>query len=122
LLAAGAGGTAVADIRLRAEKRARREGAGEVGAEHVRPFLDAETGASPQWCAAALARLSRVPEMGREAVRQRTDARARQAGQPEVTLATVEGAIEESRRAMQQAMHAGGHPPAPRTYGEANDP
>ncbi len=122
LLTAEAGGSTVADIRLRAEKRARREGAGEVTAEHVRPFLNAETGASPQWCAAALARLSRVPEMGREAVRQRADARARQAGQSEVTLATVEGAIEESRRIMQQAMRAGGHPPTFRTHGEANDP
>ncbi|KAB2912031.1 MAG: universal stress protein UspA [Hyphomicrobiaceae bacterium] len=122
MLAADAGGPVAADVRLRAEKRARLEGAAEVTAEHVRPFLAAGRSPSPQWCAAALARLSRVPEMGREAVRRRAEAHARQAGQSEVMQATVEAAIEESRRIMEQAMRAGGHPPARRSPGEPNDP
>ena len=114
--------SAAADIRLRAEKRARREGAAEVTVDHVRTFLGTELGAPPLWCAAALARLSRVPEMGRDAVRQRADDRAHKAREPEVTLAMVEAAIEDSRRVMQEAMRAGGHPPALRTHGEPNDP
>ncbi|KAB2849722.1 MAG: universal stress protein UspA [Hyphomicrobiaceae bacterium] len=123
MLAAEAPGPAGGDIRLRAEKRARREGAAEVSVEHVRPFLAAAKDAPRlEWCAAALARLARVPEMGREPVRQRAEARARQAGQPEVSLATLEGAIEESRRIMQEAMRAGGHPPAPGSPGGTNDP
>ncbi|MGE0853672.1 MAG: universal stress protein [Hyphomicrobiaceae bacterium] len=117
VLAAEAGDSVLADIRLRAEKRARREGAAEVAAEHVQPFLGPQKNASLHWCAAALARLSRVPEMGREAVRRRADARVRELAQAEVTLEVVEAAIKDSRRVMDQAMSAGGHPPVLRPSG-----
>lgn len=61
------------------------------------------------WSAAALARLSRVPEMARDVARQRAEAQARDAGAPEVTNELVEAALAESRKAMAQAMQAGGH-------------
>lgn len=99
---------AAAGVRLRAEKRARRDGAAEVAPEHVAPFLGA-TDDRPGWSAEALARLARVPEMGRAAVRGRAEARARDAGESEVTPVTVERALAESRRAMAAAMNAGGH-------------
>ncbi len=96
-----------AAIRLRAEKRARRAGAACVQAEHVRPFLAAQE--RPRWAAAALARLVRVPEMAREAVRARAEAQASDAGVAEVTLSQVEAAIAASRARMREAMQAGGH-------------
>jgi hypothetical protein len=99
----------VADIRLRAEKCARRDAAAEVTIDHVRPFLGTQADARPTWCAAALARLVRLPEMAREAVRGRAETRARDAGEAEVTLEIVEAALVDSRRAMEQVMHAGGH-------------
>jgi nucleotide-binding universal stress UspA family protein len=96
-------------IRLRAEKRARRAGAEEVSADHVRPFLDGEAAAAPVWNAAALARLAGVPEMVRGAVRRRVEAHACEAGLAEVTLETIEAVIEESRQVMSRSMTAGGH-------------
>ncbi len=105
--------SAVADIRLRAEKRARRDGATEVTTDHVQPFLGTQADVLPMWRAAALARLSRLPEMAREAVRGRAEAHARDAGEAEVTTETVEAALADSRKAMEQVMHAGGHKPRP---------
>jgi hypothetical protein len=98
-----------AGIRLRAEKRARREGAAVVAPEHVRPFLDPEAAPAPAWSAGALARLARVPELVRTSVRGRIEALAQEAGVAEVTLEIAETAIAESRRAMDRAMRAGGH-------------
>jgi hypothetical protein len=98
-----------ADMRLRAEKHARREGAAEVGLEHVRPFL--EVAAGPRWSAAALARLHRVPEMARAAAQRRAEAHAGNAGVAEVTIESVEAALAESRRLMEQVMRSGGHGP-----------
>lgn len=101
--------SATADIRLRAEKRARRDRAAEVTPDHVQPFLGMQADVRPTWDAAALARLSRLPEMAREAVRGRAEAHAREAGEIEVTIGTIEAAITDSRKAMEQVMYAGGH-------------
>lgn len=100
------------DVRLRAEKRARRARAVEVAPEHVAPFV-AAAGGRPSWSAAALARLARVPEMGREAVRGRAEASARATGENEVTPLIVEQAVADSRQAMAAAMQAGGHKQRP---------
>ncbi len=98
-----------ASVRLRAEKFARREGATTVSADHVRQFLDETEAPAPVWGAAALARLTRVPEMVRGSVRRRVEAEAAAAGAAEVTLEIVEEAITESRRVMENAMKSGGH-------------
>ena len=98
-----------ASIRLRAEKRARRLEARQVLAEHVAAFLDEADAAAPVWGAAALARLSRTPEMVRGSVRRRAEAEAAEQGAGEVTPEIVERAIEEGRGVMQEAMRMGGH-------------
>jgi nucleotide-binding universal stress UspA family protein len=101
--------TITASIRLRAEKRARRLEAGQVLAEHVNAFLDEADAPAPNWGAAALARLSRVPEMVRGSLRRRAEAEAAEQGAAEVTPEIVERAIEEGRGVMQEAMRMGGH-------------
>ena len=98
-----------AGVRLRAEKRARREGAAEVGAEHVRAFVEAPAAATLPWAAAALARLTRVPEAMRDRTRARIEEVAREQGATEVTLAICELGLEEARKAMHEAMVKGGH-------------
>jgi nucleotide-binding universal stress UspA family protein len=103
-----------ASIRLRAEKRARREGAEVVAPDHVRPFLDETAAPAPAWSAAALARLARVPDMVRQALRRRAEAHAAEAGIAEVTVEIVEGAVAESRQVMEGTMRAGGHKSGPR--------
>jgi nucleotide-binding universal stress UspA family protein len=97
-------------VRLRAEKRARRTGAKEVTKDHVGPFLAETAAPAIVWRAEALARLARVPEMVRGSVRRRAEAHAQESGAPDVTLAIVEGAIEEGRAIMHGAMRVGGHP------------
>ncbi len=101
-------------IRLRSEKKARREGSEQVLLEHVQPFV-ADAPSEPEaqefvWQAAALARLSRVPEPMREPTKKRIEGVARQQGVTEVTLEIVELGLVEARKAMQEAMKAGGHP------------
>jgi hypothetical protein len=103
-----------ADIRLRAEKHARRAGATEIAPAHVQLFLASKADQRAAWNAAALARINRVPEMGRAAVRDRAEARARDTGAAEVSLDIVEAALTESRQVMEQAMRAGGHKMWPR--------
>ncbi len=117
LVEAQADAGTTAHIRLRAEKRARREGAVQVTVDHVRPFLGPLQSMPLSWNAAALARLIRVPEIAREAVRARVEARARDTGETEVTTKTVEVAIDESRQTMAEIMRAGGHPSPPRPEG-----
>jgi nucleotide-binding universal stress UspA family protein len=99
----------VTSIRLQAEKRARRMGSDTIAPEHVRPFLEADAAPRPEWSAAALARLNRVPEMVRGAVRRRVEASAQEAGTREIAIDLVEAAIAESRQVMGHAMQAGGH-------------
>ncbi len=98
-----------ASIRLSAQKRARREDAAMVEAEHVKPFIDDGAAPAPVWEAAALARLSRVPQMVRSMVRRRIEAAAMEEGEGRITLELAEGAIEQSRKSMQVSMHEGGH-------------
>ncbi len=93
------------NIRLRAEKRARREESKEVLVEHVRPFIDIDAPAgSLDWAAAALARLSRVPEAMRDSTRARIESVARVKGTDEVTLDIVELGLEEARQDMAAAI------------------
>ena len=98
-----------ATVRLRAEKRARRDDAVVVLEEHVRPFLEDDGVLSMTWTAAALARLARVPEMVRGSVKRRIEVNARDAGLGEVTLEAVEDGLAESRCVMESTMGAGGH-------------
>ena len=101
----GVGDAAMAaSIRLRAEKRARREDARTVTAEHVRPFLDDQAAPALTWTAAALARLARVPEMVRETVRGRVEASARERGITEITLEVAETELAQARQDMEEAM------------------
>jgi nucleotide-binding universal stress UspA family protein len=109
-LIGGVGDPAVAvSIRLRAEKLARRNATTTVTADHVRPFLVEHGGAAPVWTAAALARLARVPELVRGALRRRVEAMAAATGAAEITLSLVEAGIGESRKVMEDTMIAGGH-------------
>ncbi len=101
--------SAAASIRLRAEKRCRRAGAETVETEHVRPFLEEGAAETLDWDAAALARLSQVPEMVRGSLRRRAEANALEAGRRQMTIEIVEEAIIEAREVMGQAMHLGGH-------------
>ncbi len=101
--------TAASSVRLRAEKRARREGADAVQPEHIRPFLEEGSAQTPDWDTAALARLSRVPEMVRGSVRRRAEAYAIKANAERVSLEIAEEAIGEAKQAMGSTMHAGGH-------------
>lgn len=98
-----------ANIRLRAEKFAKREGVTEVEATHVRKFLGDDTVPALEWSAAALARLTRVPEAMREPTRARIEALARDRSATEVTLDIVEAGLIEARKAMHGAMKTGGH-------------
>ncbi len=98
--------------RLRAEKRARREGSNRVLKAHVEPFI-AETAAPVvEWTAAALARMTGVPELVRGSLRRRAEANALEAEKSEISLEMLETAIEEGRAIMEAAMRAGGHPAA----------
>jgi hypothetical protein len=78
----------------------------------VRPFLEAAAPSAPRWSAAALARLARVPEMVRRAVRLRVEAAVEESGSTEVTLEAVEATLADSRKAMHRTMRAGGHKPS----------
>ncbi len=101
-----------ANIKLRAEKRARRNQAKEVLDEHVLPFIDTsvniEAGVEGEyvWAAAALARLSRVPDAMREATRARIEGVAHERDTTEVTLEIVEAGLEIARVAMSDAIGA----------------
>lgn len=95
-------------VNLRAAKHAKREGATRVEIEHVRPFVEADDDETPEseftWNAAALARLSRVPETMRDATRERIELVARDQGVAEVDLNIVEQGLEKARASMAQAM------------------
>lgn len=110
---ANSGGDAstVSAIRLRAEKRARRDGADTVLPAHVQPFLAVSSPA--RWSAAALARLAQVPEMVRDMVRQSTEAEAADTAATEITPEILETVIAASRRKMERTMQSGGHPAPP---------
>lgn len=100
-----------AGIMLRAEKKARREKAREVGVEHVQPFLEKVVAKDSKftWQAASLARISRVPDPMRDKTRERIEQVAQARGVSEITLEIVEAGLEEARKAMHEAMLDGGH-------------
>ena len=89
------------NIRFRAEKKARRDGATRIMAEHVSPFLESEP--EPEglsWQAAALARLARVPEKVRDRVKCHVEDSAREQGSDTVTFDLAETVISDIRRTM----------------------
>lgn len=100
-----------AGIMLRAEKKARREGASEIGIEHVQAFLDKAITKKDEfsWPAASLARISRVPDGMREKTKARIEEVARDRKVSEITPEIVEAGLEEARKAMHQVMLDGGH-------------
>ncbi|MCZ7562865.1 MAG: universal stress protein [Burkholderiales bacterium] len=113
------------NLRLRAEKRARRERSPRVEAAHTRTFVAANAGADaaaaaadpgaprPHWTAAALARLARVPEgFMREAARERIERHARAQGGGEITAEVAEAGLAQAREAMAAAAGAGRSAPA----------
>jgi nucleotide-binding universal stress UspA family protein len=99
-------------VRLRAEKRALREGSKLVLKAHVEPFVTESAAPVIEWTAAALARLTRVPELVRGSLRRRAEANALEAGVSEITMEILETAIEEGRAVMEDTMRGGGHPDA----------
>jgi len=94
------------NLSMRAEKKARSEGGGEVSATHLESFLDhGEPAANPHWQAAALARLMRVPEgFMRDASKRRIEEYARAQGLDSISLETAEAGLAEARKAMAAQM------------------
>ncbi len=95
--------TVVENIRLRAEKAARRDAAEEVLSEHVRPFIDdlhANDGPALKWSAASLARLQRIPEAFRDKARAEIEAHARKIGATEIAGDVEETGFAAARRLM----------------------
>ncbi|MEA3278256.1 MAG: universal stress protein [Pseudomonadota bacterium] len=116
-------------LSLKAEKKARAEGAGEVSRAHIDAFLEVDSGqwtvcsegSEPDakssesdpgdastglhWQAAALARLARVPEgFMREKSRERIEDHVRAEGATEITLALAEAGLARARQSMEQNM------------------
>jgi len=117
LLAAIKNDATIENVRLRAEKAARRDAAGEVRAEHVRPFIDGTTKEGKcarepgeplelNWSAAALARLMRVPASMREKTKHQIAARAHACNAGGVTLEIAEEGIAAAREEMAKAIAA----------------
>ena len=99
-------------VRLRAEKRALRDGSKQVLKAHVEPFVTESAAPVVEWTAAALARLTRVPELVRGSLRRRAEANAQEAGASKITMEILEAAIKEGRAVMEDTMRGGGHPDA----------
>lgn len=109
------------NLKMRAEKKARGDDRYTVELAHIEAFLDiddadsdrpqsSDTQASPEntpihWQAAALARLSRVPEgFMRDTTKQRIEDYARKQGENQISLAVAEAGLAQSRQAMQSMM------------------
>ncbi len=94
------------NLSMRAEKRARGERSNRVTIEHIRPFVEDEgapTERTLQWSAAALARLSRVPEgFMRDSSKARIETHAREQDLDEISLEVAEAGLEQARKAMQE--------------------
>jgi hypothetical protein len=94
------------NLAMRAEKKARGANTYTVELEHIAAFID-ETNVEIHWQAAALARLSRVPEgFMRDTSRQRIEDYARQNSLSNITLEAAEAGLAQSREAMQETMQA----------------
>ena len=92
---------AVADnIRLRAIKRARRDHSDKVMPKHVKPFLDTAESDQPNWTAAALARVAKVPEMVREMVKAGIEDLALERGLKDISFELAEEGVVEARKKM----------------------
>ncbi len=89
------------NLAMRAEKKARADNTHSVEAEHILAFLDNDL----HWQAAALARLSRVPEgVMRDSTKERIEAFAKANGLTEITLEIAEEGLAIARKAMEQMM------------------
>jgi nucleotide-binding universal stress UspA family protein len=88
------------NIRLRAEKAARRDAATEVLPQHVEPFVTETSHNELEWAAAYLARLQRVPEMFRAKARQTIEDYVRAKGAIRVDGEVAEGGFAKARKAM----------------------
>jgi len=88
------------NIRLRAEKAARRDAATEVLPQHVEPFVAETTHVEMEWAAACLARLQRVPEMFRPKARQTIEDYVRKNGATRVEGEVAEGGFAAARKTM----------------------
>ncbi|MHA1565909.1 MAG: universal stress protein [Alphaproteobacteria bacterium] len=92
---------AIADnIRLRAIKRARRDHDDTVKPKHVTPFLDLAESDRPNWSAAALTRVAKVPAMVREMVKAGIEDLALERGLKAISFELAEEGVAESRKAM----------------------
>ncbi len=89
------------NLAMRAEKKARGDKTHTVELKHIIAFLDDEI----HWQAAALARLSRVPEgVMRDTTKERIEAYAIASGLDEITLDIAEEGLSMARKAMEQMM------------------
>ena len=94
------------NIRLRAEKYARRDAANKVMPQHVDPFVeDADMVGDPsepplEWAAAYLARLQRVPEAFRGKARETIESYVRSQDEPRVDGEVAEGGFAAARKVM----------------------
>lgn len=126
------------NLRMRAEKKARTEGAGRVEKRHIQGFLGRTrkgSGANSQqpiiesdhvfplhWRAAALARLMRVPEgFMRDKSKDRIESYARSRNISEISLEIAEAGLVEARKSMETAQQeneqsrSAGAAPAPQS-------
>lgn len=91
------------NLAMRAEKKARSEDSFTVELGHIAAFLDATP--NLHWQAAALARLSRVPDgFMRDKSKKRIEAWAQEHGESEITLEIAEAGLADSRQSMRQMM------------------
>ena len=107
------------NIRLRAEKYARRDAAAKVMSQHVDPFVEdadeeiqAASSSEPalEWAAAYLARLQRVPEAFRAKARETIEAHVRSQGESRVDGDVAEGGFAAARKVMCPEPDATEHP------------
>ncbi len=101
------------NLAMRAEKKARGEDSFAVEQAHIAAFMD-DAPAVIHWHAAALARLSQVPEgFMRDTSRQGIEDYARQHSLADISLETAEAGLAQSRESMQEMMQAQSAAPAP---------
>ncbi len=93
----------IENIRLRAEKSARRDASDEVLAAHVEPFMaDIAPSDLPDlaWDASFIARLQRVPEAFRDQARKTIETYVRAQGETRVSGEAGEGGFAAARKGM----------------------
>ena len=89
------------NLAMRAEKKARSDKTHTVELKHIVAFLDDKM----HWQAAALARLSRVPEgVMRDTTKERIEAYALANGLNEISLEIAEEGLSMARQAMERMM------------------